>query len=231
MSAHPFTTTMRRTLALGLAMTMPVLLVACGSDDAKTVASKAKKIASTITTTTKPGDSPTTTGATSTGGGSDAPTTQKDAAGATTQPSKSKAPTTTEAPTDPKAFDRSMSQLKASIDAAKGDACKIVTALQTSTAGGSPSSPAQAESAYNVIAATLNALADSAPPESAADSNLVRGAVKKMMDSAKADNYSVTQFAGGGPKALQSEELGAALSRLFQSIATKCGLPGANGTK
>ena len=89
--------------------------------------------------------------------------------------------------------------------------------------------PAQAETAYNVIAATLNALADSAPPASAADANLVRGAVKKMMDSAKADNYSVTQFAGGGPKALQSEELGAALSRLFQSIATKCGLPGATG--
>ena len=228
MSAHSFSTTMRRTLVLGLAVTMPVLLVACGSDDAKTVAAKAKKVAATMTTTTKPGDSPTTTGSMpTTAGGSQTPTTQKGATGSSGQPSK--APTTTAVPTDPKAFDRSMSELKANIDAAKGDACKIVTALQTSTAGGSPSSPAQAETAYNVIAATLNALADSAPPASAADANLVRGAVKKMRDSAKADNYSVTQFAGGGPKALQSEELGAALSRLFQSIATKCGLPGATG--
>ena len=102
MSAHSFSTTMRRTLVLGLAVTMPVLLVACGSDDAKTVAAKAKKVAATMTTTTKHGDSPTTTGSMpTTAGGSQTPTTQKGATGSSGQPSK--APTTTAVPTDPKA--------------------------------------------------------------------------------------------------------------------------------
>ena len=196
--------TLRRTLTISLVALLPFAAAACG-DNSDDTAKEAK-----TTTTVEKTDTTVADGESA--GGDETDVTE-----------------TTAAP-DPAAFAAAMDDAEGALAAAGTDLCKIAAAAGQMGAN-APSSPEDMKRVYGVYGKTITAVADALPAESAADAQILRDAVEKMMADAEKDGYDVSAFEGEGPAAFSEPEPAAAMERMSQTIGEKCASPADAGTE
>ncbi|MFN8051702.1 MAG: hypothetical protein U0Q22_09715 [Acidimicrobiales bacterium] len=194
--------TARHSLIIGVILILGCTTAACGnSNDA------AKSSSSTTAATTT----------TATGSGS----------GATTPDS------TTTTVHDPKAFEDTLAAMNKELTDAGDTFCGIVLAGANSTRqAGKATTPDEVHRLYDFYAAIFTKIADTMPTDTsqgAADSKLIRSAVDKMQADIKAAGYDPASLpVGGPPAAFATPDLTAALSRLTETMSTKCTNTGAS---
>ena len=113
-------------------------------------------------------------------------------------------------------FAEGVSQMNANLEAARGDVCKLVSALSAVNVA-NPSTPDEAREAVKVVVGYLDALADAAPDEA--------GPLHKAADDfeaeAEAAGYEVSALAES--KVMNSDEVGGALTKATQKCSSPAG--------
>lgn len=168
----------RRLVAVTLVGACALGLVACGDDKADTTANL------TTTTTTTP---TTTTDAAAAGD----PTTTAD--GGSTPEDSSPESTGAQLP-----FAEGVAQLRDSIEAADGDACKLYAVYTGEFRVEEPKTPDEVRQAIELTTSLFNGIADSAPADQADAVAKIKSGVETMKSSMEASNYSVESFSAGG---------------------------------
>ena len=119
-------------------------------------------------------------------------------------------------------FDVLVGALQKKLDAAKGDLCGMLTAVQSAGAQlPDPKTPDQVKQAITLTSTLYNELADDATADLAADAAVVRAAVTQLEAEAKAKGYSAESLTKS--TAFDSEEFQASSGKLEQAATTKCG--------
>ncbi|MHB1139668.1 MAG: hypothetical protein ACYC2O_11990 [Microthrixaceae bacterium] len=120
-------------------------------------------------------------------------------------------------------FDAQVGEVAATVESANGDVCVLMSVLTEGTTDlPNPSTPAQVKTATAFVAQVLNAIADSSPPENAAQAETIRSTATQVEADAADHDYDPEWFNSSDYDPLSSEESMAALTTFYEVATTNC---------
>jgi hypothetical protein len=119
-------------------------------------------------------------------------------------------------------FETQITAFTDTIKNADGDTCTIFEAVNADTQFADPANPGQVEVALTVYDVMFNAIADTAPPESAAEADTIRAAADALKTEGAENDYDPEWFLSAASTAFSGEEVSAALESYFTQAQTLC---------
>jgi hypothetical protein len=121
-------------------------------------------------------------------------------------------------------FDAVVGEAASSIEAASGDACTLFTAFTDLSAVQlpDPSTPAQVETAVGLLDTLLSTIANTAPPEFAAEADALNNAVTTFNAAAEENDYSPEWFSSSDADPFSDPETSAALDAYLGTVSQQC---------
>ena len=168
-------------------------------------------------------DSDVASATSSTAKGSASPTTGGDTE--STAPSTTVTSGTDEVPPTSVArrpFADAIDQLNSDLDAAKGNICKLFVLFDSTTTVEDPSDKAETEQAIAYVVRLLNAVADAAPANLAAEATAIRSTATKVQEEAKAAGYDPAFLASDEFKAFDDASFNAAMLKFSDQARAGC---------
>jgi hypothetical protein len=119
-------------------------------------------------------------------------------------------------------FEATITAFTDSITAANGDPCVIFAAVSATTEFPDPANPAQVEVALTVYDVMFGAIADSAPPEFAAQAEVIRNAGTQLQTDAEANGHEPAWFLETVGTVFNEGEVSDALDTYFAQTQAAC---------
>lgn len=198
MPTNPTTSTRRRATALLVALLAALALVAgaCSDDDS----GKGKDDDRSTSTTEKESDSKGSDGKESDGEESEGE----------------------EGTEEPQEFGEAMTDLSERLRNAGGDRCELLQIYMGMGTTTSPETPEEVQKAVTFTTDWLIAMAESLPPEQAADAEVLRNTAEQFQEEARSLDYDPEKMAETSPNSFQSQEFQNAMTTVVRGLATEC---------
>lgn len=127
-------------------------------------------------------------------------------------------------------FEAAITEFTDAIEAADGDACLVFAAVGSQTDFPDPANPAQVEVALRVYSVMFPAIAASAPPEFAAQAEVITAAGEQLEADGAANDYEPEWFLDAVGTAFTDGEVATALDTYFEQTQAACAPAGGAGT-